>query len=69
MSLKNDNLFNQMQCPFLNPVPEAIKKFMLISAEHEIFLLINVKMLTIVGVLTFMSRKNSIFGLSEPAKS
>ena len=39
---------------------------MLNSAEHDIFLLINVKMPTIVGVLTFMSRKNSILSLSEP---
>ena len=30
---------------------------------------INVKMPTIVGILTFMSRKNSILGLSEPKKS
>ena len=30
------------------------------------FLLINVQMPTIVGILTFMSRKNSILGLSEP---
>ena len=42
---------------------------MLNSAEHEVFLLINVKMPTIVGILTFMSRKNSILGLSEPEKS
>ena len=32
----------------------------------KFFLLINVKMSTIVGILTFMSRKNSILGLSEP---
>ena len=32
------------------------------------FLLINVKMPTIVGILTFMSRKNNILGLSEPKK-
>ena len=33
------------------------------------FLLINVKMpTTIVGILTFMSGKNSILGLSEPKK-
>ena len=34
----------------------------------KFFLLINVKMptITIVGILTFMSRKNSILGLSEP---
>ena len=35
----------------------------------KFFLLINVKMPTIVGVLTFMSGKNSILGLSEPKKS
>ena len=29
------------------------------------FLLINVKMPTVVGISTFMSRKNSILGLSE----
>ena len=33
------------------------------------FLLINVKMPTIVGILTFMSRKNSLLHLSEPDKS
>ena len=33
------------------------------------FLLINVKMPTIVGILTFMSPKNSILGLSEPKKA
>ena len=44
--------------------------FVLNSTEHDFFLLINVKMPTIVriivGILTFMSRKNSILGLSEP---
>ena len=43
--------------------------FMLNSTEHEIFLLINVKMPTTVGILTFMSGKNSILCLSEPIKS
>ena len=43
--------------------------FMLNSVEHEIFLLIIVKMPTIVGILTLMSRKNSILGLSEPKKA
>ena len=33
------------------------------------FLLINVKMPTIVGILIFMSRKNSILGFSEPIKA
>ena len=41
------------------------KKFMLKSAEHEFFLLINV---TIVGILIFMSRKNSVLGLSQLEK-
>ena len=38
------------------------------SVEHEFFLLVNVKMPKIVGTLTFMSRKNSILGLSGPEK-
>ena len=33
------------------------------------FQLINVKMPTIVGILTFMSGKNSNLGLSEPKKA
>ena len=39
--------------------------------RRKFFLLINVKMPTIVGILTFLSRKknNSIQGLSEPEKS
>ena len=32
----------------------------------KFFLLINVKMPTIVGILTWRSRKNSILGLPEP---
>ena len=39
---------------------------MLNSTEHEIFPAINVKMPTVVGILTFMSGKNSILGSSEP---
>ena len=44
---------------------EVIKK---ISTQLRIkfFLLINVKMPTSVGILTFMNRKNSILGLYEP---
>ena len=49
--------------------PEIIK---LLSCSTQpsmkFFLLINVKMPTIVGILTFMSGKNSILGLSEPEK-
>ena len=35
----------------------------------KIFLLINVKMPTVFGILTFMSRKKSVIGLSEPEKA
>ena len=42
---------------------------MLNAAEHDFFLLINVTMPTIVGILIFMSRKNSSLGLSEPANT
>ena len=34
----------------------------------KLFLLINVKMPTTVGILTFKRRKNSIIGLSKPEK-
>ena len=34
----------------------------------KFFLLINVKMPTIVGILTFMSGKNTILGRPEPKK-
>ena len=39
------------------------------QVSMNFFLLINVKMPTIVGILTFMSRKNSVLGLSELEKS
>ena len=52
------------------PDPEVIN---LLSCSTQIsmkfFLVINVKMPTIVGILTFMSRKNTILGLFEPEKS
>ena len=50
--------------------PEVIKLFSC-SAQlsMKFFLLINVKMPTIFGSLTFMSRKNSILGLSESGKA
>ena len=54
---------------WINLGPEVINKFMLNSAEHEMFLLINNKMQTIVGILTFMNMKYSILGLSEPGKN
>ena len=49
------------------PGPEVIKLFSCSTQlSMNFFLLINVKMPTIVGILTFMSRKNSILDLSEP---
>ena len=49
--------------------PEIIKLFscstQLTQLSIKFFLLINVKMPTIVGILTFMKGKNSILGLSE----
>ena len=51
------------------PGPEVIK---LLSCSTQLsmkfFLLINVKMPTITGILIFMSGKNNILGLSEPKK-
>ena len=52
------------------PGPEVIKLFSSsIQVSMKIFLLINVKMPTVVGILTFISWKNRILGLYEPAKS
>ena len=52
------------------PGPEIIN-FLSCSTQLSMifFLLINVKMPTIVGILAFMSRKNSILGLSESEKA
>ena len=50
--------------------PEVIKVFSCSTQMSMKFcLLINVKMPTNVGILTLMSRKNSILGLSEPKKN
>ena len=50
--------------------PEVIKLFSCSTQLNmKFFLLINVKMPTIVGILTFLSEKNSILGLSEPKKA
>ena len=50
--------------------PEVIKLFSCsIKLSMKFFLLINVKMPTIVGILTFMSGKNNILGLSQPEKA
>ena len=52
--------------------PRGYKTFSMLNSTQlsmNFFLLINVKMPTIVGILTFWSRKNSIIGLSEPKKA
>ena len=50
--------------------PEVIKLFSCSTLLNmKFFLLLNVKMPTIVGILTFISRKNSILGLSESEKA
>ena len=52
------------------PGPEVIKLFSCSTQPRmKFFLLINVKMPTIFGILTFMNRKNSLLHLSEPEKS
>ena len=52
---------------YLNSGPKVIKLFSCSTQlSMKFFLLINVKMPTTVGILTFMSRKNSLLHLSEP---
>ena len=54
----------------MKPGPEVIKLFSCsIQLSMTFFLFINVKMPTIIGILTFMSGKNSIIGLYEPKKA
>ena len=49
------------------PGPEVIKVLSCSTQQSmKFFPLINVKMPTIVGIITFISGKNSILGLSEP---
>ena len=49
--------------------PEVIKLFSYSTElSMKFFVLVNVKMPTVVGILTFMSGKNSILGLSGPKK-
>ena len=62
-------IFVYVEMAFLSG-PEVIKLFSCSTQlSMKFFLLINVKMPTVVGILTFMSRKNRILGLSEPAKA
>ena len=53
-----------------NTGAEVIKLFSCSTQLNmKFFLLINVKTPTIVGILTFMSRKNSSLGCPEPEKA
>ena len=59
------------RCTFIfyeacNLAPRLYFFFMLNSVEHEIFPAYVCLMPTSVGILTLMSRKNSILSLSEP---
>ena len=76
--LKNDSAGSKVYLIHMNLIetlflqrtgPEVIKKLSCSTQlSMKFFLLKNVKMPTIVGILTFRSGKNSILGLSEPKK-
>ena len=51
------------------PRPEVIRKLCSIRLSMKFFLHINVKMPIIIGISTFICRKNSIIGLYEAEKS
>ena len=52
--------------PYLEFWPQGYKTFFMLNSSMKFFLLINVKMPTIVSILTFTDGKNSLLGLSEP---
>ena len=61
--------FELLEHPSYSPGPKVIILFSCSTQlSMKIFLPINVKMPTIVGILTFHEQKNSILGLSEPEK-
>ena len=54
----------------MGPDTEVIKLFPCSThLSRKLLLLMNVEMPTFVGILTFMSWKNRIIGLSEPLKA
>ena len=64
---KKCNLKKSYSCNWSGP--EVIKLFSCSTQlDMKFFLLINVKMPTVVGILTFMNMKNSIISFSEPKK-
>ena len=65
--IKNIEMHAKRSSPVDDSDPELIKLFSCSTQLNtNFFLLINVKIPTIVGILTFMSGKKSILGLSEP---
>ena len=65
----NLNVTQAVHFPEARPTVYKKKKILcLIQLSMKFFLLINVKMPTIVGISTFMSRKNSNLDLSKPEK-
>ena len=50
------------------PWTQGYKKSCPTQLSMKFFLLINVEMPTVIGIITLISRKNNILGLSEPKK-
>ena len=59
------HILHLLHCQYKQTRPRGYKTFFMLNSTQ----LINVKMPTIVGILTYMSGKNSILGLSEPKTS
>ena len=72
MHISYPSFLNEYSCSMNVPKqgPEVLKLFSCSTQlSMKFFMLINVKMPTIVGILTFMSGKNNILCLSEPKKA
>ena len=64
-----DCIYEKQRLPLgYKKISYSVQLSMKFQLSMKIFRLINVKMPTIVGILTFMSRENSILGLSESEK-
>ena len=70
MTKKANKVAHILSKDCVQPGPEVIKLFSCSAQLSMKFLpLINVKMPTIVGILTCMSGKNNILGITEPKKA
>ena len=64
------NKIEQLTIILVKTRPRGYKKISCSTQmSMKFFQLINIKMPTVVGILTFMTRKNSISGLPEPKKA